>query len=146
MDVLTSEQRRLCMSRNRGRDTVPELMLRKALWAAGCRYRVSAKLPGRPDIAFIRARVAVFVDGCFWHACPIHSTRPRSNSAFWAAKLERNVMRDQEVSLRLTNDGWCVFRFWEHEVRSDLFAVVDKISKAVRSCPLCPESTSFALA
>lgn len=139
MDVLTSDQRRLCMSRNRGRDTGPEMKLRKALWAAGHRYRVRTKLPGRPDIAFIGARVAVFVDGCFWHACPVHSTRPRSNTAFWAAKLARNVVRDQEVSLQLSNDGWCVVRFWEHEVRSDLPAVVDKVSKAVKS-RTCPKS------
>lgn len=138
MDVLTSEQRRLCMSRNRGQDTGPELMLRKALWAAGHRYRVHAKLPGRPDVTFVKARVAVFVDGCFWHACPMHSSRPRSNSAFWTAKLERNIARDQEVTMRLTNEGWRVFRFWEHEVHSNLSAVIEQISKALKSGPPCP--------
>ena len=110
------------MSRNRARDTKPELALRRALWAAGLRgYRTHARgIPGRPDIAFTRARVAVFVHGCFWHGCPEHSHLPRSNSAFWKAKFERNRARDARKEADLLAAGWVVLTFWEHEVASDL--------------------------
>lgn len=85
-DVMTPEQRSRCMSHVRGKDTKPELLLRRALWKKGLRYRLFNKLPGRPDILFIRKRVAIFVDGCFWHGCPEHGTQPRSNADFWKKK------------------------------------------------------------
>lgn len=130
-DVMTPEQRRRCMSRIRGRDTGPELRLRRALWARGLRYRVSYKLPGRPDIAFVGSRVAVFVDGCFWHGCPEHGVRPKTNTAFWDNKLEENRVRDVRVAEELENQKWKVIRFWEHQIMDDLDAVVDAVLKAI---------------
>jgi DNA mismatch endonuclease (patch repair protein) len=104
------------MSRQRRRDTAPELALRRALHALGLRYRVHlAGLPGRPDVVLTRARVAVFVDGCFWHRCPEHGVPPRSNAEWWRDKLARNVERDREVDHQLQRLGWEVVRVWEHE-------------------------------
>ena len=131
-DVLTQEQRRRCMSHNRDRDTKPEMLLRRALWARGCRYRLRCRLPGRPDIIFVSARVAVFVDGCFWHGCPIHATRPKVNEQFWARKLQANSERDRAVNDQLGALGWTVLRVWEHEVRRDAGAAAARIETAVR--------------
>ena len=107
------------MRANRGRDTGPELAVRRALHARGLRYRVDHPLPvdrrRRADIAFTRAKVAVFVDGCFWHGCPEHGTTPRTNTAFWAAKFARNRERDEDTRSLLEASGWTVLRFWEHE-------------------------------
>lgn len=105
------------MARIRGRHTGPERLLRKLLWGAGLRYRIHAQTPvGRPDIVFPGSRVAVFVDGCFWHGCPDHYVRPRSSGAFWSAKLVENVNRDAAQTLRLEALGWRVCRLWEHDV------------------------------
>lgn len=104
------------MSRVRSRDTAPEMQLRRALHAAGMRYRLSGALPGRPDLVFTRARIAVFIDGCYWHGCPVHATRPKTNAAWWAAKLDRNIERDCEVNAALRAEGWQVIRVWAHEL------------------------------
>ncbi|WP_418219954.1 very short patch repair endonuclease [Candidatus Thiodictyon syntrophicum] len=116
------------MSRNRGRDTGPEVVLRKALWQKGLRYRISYPLPGRPDLVFVAARLAIFVDGCFWHGCPIHYQAPENNSQFWKRKIERTIERDREVEDSLTSVGWQVLRLWEHEVRTDTSACVERIA------------------
>lgn len=116
VDVLTPAQRKYCMSRIRGKDTKPEIVLRKLLWAAGCRYRLKNRLPGRPDIVFPRSKLAVFVDGCFWHGCPKHAVMPKTNRAFWRKKLSRNMQRDREVNHQLRKMGWRVVRLWEHQV------------------------------
>lgn len=122
------------MSKQRRRDTVPEVQLRKALFARGLRYRVDAPLPGmarrRADVLFTRRRIAVFVDGCFWHSCPEHGTLPRSNHDWWVAKLEKNVARDRETDAHLLALGWVVLRFWEHE---DMDAATETITRALRS-------------
>ncbi len=122
------------MSRQRRRDTSPELLLRRELHRRGLRYRVDAPLPGMPrrraDVLFTRARVAVFVDGCFWHACPEHRTSPAHNGAWWARKLEANVARDRETDARLADAGWTALRFWEHE---DAVRAADDVAAAVRS-------------
>lgn len=99
-DVLTPEQRRQCMSRNKGRDTGPEMKLRRALWRKGLRYRLrwGRQLPGNPDIVFVSTRLVIFVDGCFWHGCPIHATQPKTNTRFWQQKLDGNKQRDHRVS------------------------------------------------
>jgi len=118
-DVLTPAQRRYCMSRIRGKDTKPELVLRKLLWSAGHRYRLKSRLPGKPDIVFPRSKVAVFIDGCFWHGCPKHAVLPKTNRAFWRRKLSRNIQRDQEVNRQLRKMSWRVVRLWEHEVEAN---------------------------
>lgn len=105
--------------RQRVRDTAPELALRQLLHARGLRYRVDqAPVPGsrrRADVVFPRARIAVFVDGCFWHRCPQHFTAPKSNAQWWRDKIERTVQRDRETDQILATAGWVVLRVWEHE-------------------------------
>lgn len=111
-----NEQVRSRLSRQASKDTVPELQLRRALHAAGVRFRVHrSDLPGSPDIVLPRLRLAVFVDGCFWHCCPLHGNLPRNNAEWWAAKLARNVARDTEKDAALRLCGWDVLRVWEHE-------------------------------
>ena len=95
--------------------TKPEVALRRELHRRGMRFRVQAQLPGRPDVAFTRAKLAIFVDGCFWHACPDHGTLPKNNRQWWAAKLEANVMRDRLKDEQLVSLGWHVLHVWEHE-------------------------------
>jgi DNA mismatch endonuclease, patch repair protein len=101
------------------RDTKPELDLRRALHARGRRYKVDAQVvPGlrrRADMVFVAARVAVFVDGCFWHSCPEHATKPRSNAEWWRQKLQANRVRDDDTDRRLAECGWLPIRIWAHE-------------------------------
>jgi DNA mismatch endonuclease, patch repair protein len=122
------------MEGQRRRDTKPELALRSLLWARGLRYRVDHKvLSGmrrRADLAFLGPRVAVFVDGCFWHRCPEHGSMPRANREWWAAKLDRNVERDRDTDARLAAAGWLVVRIWEHDRLDD---AVTRIEQAVRA-------------
>ena len=112
----------------RRRNTTPELALRRLLHARGLRYRVdTAPLPGvrrRADVVFTRVRLAVFVDGCFWHSCPIHATRPKANAEWWATKLETTVARDRDTDTTLTAAGWAVVRVWEHEPPTEAAAKV----------------------
>lgn len=115
----------------RSKHTAPELALRKALWARGLRYRLHHKLPGSPDISFIGQRVAVFVDGCFWHGCPDHYSRPRTNCEYWDAKLRRNIARDAEAQRKLHDLGWCAVRIWEHDLRRHPARIVDRIASLV---------------
>ena len=100
-------------------DTAPELALRQALWHAGLRYRVQYKVPGLPrrkiDIAFTRQKLAVQVDGCFWHGCPEHGTVPGRNTEWWRWKIQRNQARDRDTDARLAELGWSVIHVWEHE-------------------------------
>jgi DNA mismatch endonuclease (patch repair protein) len=126
--LLTKSER---MARVKSRDTGLEIMLRRALWAAGCRYRLRAKLPGHPDVAFPGARLAVFIDGCFWHGCPDHYRAPVTNVAYWSAKLYRNVTSDRVVEGRLGELGWSVIRVWEHEVKVDVGGAVQRIREAL---------------
>jgi DNA mismatch endonuclease, patch repair protein len=100
------------------RDTPCELAIRSAVHRLGLRFRVDWQLPGtrrRADLAFVSARVAVFVDGCFWHGCPQHATWPKANASWWRTKLKGNVKRDRDTDTRLSDSGWKVMRFWEHE-------------------------------
>src|SRR5262245_55833621 len=105
------------MLANRRRNTRPEVRLRSALHGHGLRYRVDHKIGSgrsapRPDVVFTQARVAVFVDGCFWHGCPEHGTQPRTNSDYWRAKLARNRQRDEANTAMLESQGWSVVRVW----------------------------------
>ncbi|RYC30284.1 DNA mismatch endonuclease Vsr [Lichenibacterium minor] len=114
-DVLTPEQRRLNMSRIRGKDTKPELILRKGLHAAGFRYRLHAKdLPGRPDMVFTRFRAVIMVHGCFWHghSCPMFKL-PTTRREFWVAKIAGNQQRDEQALMRLATASWRVLTVWE---------------------------------
>jgi len=106
------------MSRQKSRNTQPEIRLRRVLHGRGLRFRVNfapeASVRRTPDIVFTRARVVIFVDGCFWHRCPEHRTIPRTNDEWWAAKLARNAQRDRETDASFTGLGWKVVRVWEH--------------------------------
>lgn len=95
-DVLTKEQRSYCMSQIRGKNTKPEVILRKALWSMGYRYRIKNKLPGKPDLIYPSLKVAIFVDGCFWHKCPKHFQPPKTRQIFWENKINANVERDKK--------------------------------------------------
>jgi DNA mismatch endonuclease (patch repair protein) len=97
-------------------DTKPEVALRRELHRRGMRYRTHLKqLPGHPDIVFTGAKIAVFVDGCFWHGCPAHGRQPRHNSDWWEAKLENTRRRDRRNTRKLRTQGWSVVHVWEHE-------------------------------
>lgn len=126
-DVMTPAQRSRCMAKIQGKNTAPETVLRTALWATGLRYRIHAKLPGKPDIVFPRAKIVVFIDGCFWHRCPLHGAMPRSNAEFWERKLNGNVVRDRRNEETLKRLGWYVVRYWEHQVESELEKLVREI-------------------
>lgn len=124
---MTPKQRSHCMSRIRSANTKPEMHLRRALWAAGLRFRVRGKTCGRPDVVFTRSKLAVFVDGCFWHGCPVHGTHPKTNQGYWRSKIEGNKARDERVSAQLHALGWSVMRFWLHQLDDDLPRVVEQI-------------------
>jgi DNA mismatch endonuclease, patch repair protein len=122
----------LRMTSQRQRDTKGELELRSLLHRRGLRFRVHALLPGlrrRSDIVFTRARVAVFVDGCFWHGCPEHGSWPKQNANWWREKIEANQRRDRDTDARLKASGWTVVRVWEHD---DPTRAADRIAEIVR--------------
>lgn len=129
------EARRSIMRANKRRDTGPELLLRSALHRSGLRFRVDFPIrPGggrlvRPDVVFTRRRIAVYVDGCFWHGCPVHWRPSRTNSAYWDEKVIVNRERDAQITQVLEADGWTVFRFWEHESMID---AAQTVREAVR--------------
>lgn len=122
------------MQANRSRDTGPELEIRRLLHSMGFRYRVDVRpvkeIRRRADIVFGPARVAVFVDGCFWHCCPEHGSVPATNVDYWVPKLERNVERDEETNDLLKKEGWRVIRIWEHQ---DPVASARRIAKEVEN-------------
>jgi DNA mismatch endonuclease (patch repair protein) len=122
------------MRANRRRDTGPEIRLRAALHARGLRFRADLLVEAggvrvRPDVVFTRRKVAVFVDGCFWHCCPDHGNTPKANRAYWSPKLARNRARDQRVNSALLEAGWVVLRVWEHD---DAQEAADWIERACR--------------
>ncbi|MFE2127569.1 very short patch repair endonuclease [Streptomyces amritsarensis] len=125
------------MSRQARRNTGPELAVRKLLHAAGLRYRLQVKVPTMPrrtiDIAFPGAKVAVFLDGCFWHGCPEHATQPKANAQWWREKLDKNMARDRETSELLAAAGWTVLRFWEHETAESVVARVIDVRRGATS-------------
>jgi DNA mismatch endonuclease (patch repair protein) len=131
-DFMSPATRSRVMSRIRSKDTKPELALRRALFAAGVRgWRCHPKtVPGKPDLAFTRARVAVFVDGRFWHGHPDYFTFGKSG-AYWDAKIERTQERDRLANEALARAGWTVVRFWDFEVEKDLSSCVGRVVDAV---------------
>ncbi len=124
-DIFDKDKRSEIMSKVKSKNTTPEIKLRKALYKSGIRgYRINMKLPGSPDIVFIRAKIAIFVDGCFWHGCPKCYALPKDNIEFWKAKLERNQNRDKKVNQQLSEMGWRVVRFWEHDIQKNIDEVI----------------------
>ena len=130
------EARSRLMKKIRSRDTKPELKLRKALWSRGYRYRKDvSSLPGKPDIAFKKYKIAIFIDGEFWHGYNWEEKKNKikRNRAYWIPKIERNMQRDRQYTLQLQKMGFWVFRFWEHKIKNDfdtcLNAIVECIEK-----------------
>ena len=134
-DTMTPQQRYICMSRNRAKDTRPELALRGGLWHKGFRYRLNDKrLPGSPDIVLPKYRTVIFVHGCFWHGhkdCKYY-TVPKTNTEFWLAKVARNQERDQEVWRKLEAKGWNVIIVWECQLKkANLDETVDRVTAKI---------------
>ncbi|WP_217179803.1 very short patch repair endonuclease [Streptomyces sp. AC495_CC817] len=124
----SSAARRRNMQAIRSRDTTPERLIRQLLHAQGLRYRVAARpLPNlrrTADMVFRPTKVAVFIDGCYWHGCPEHYVPPKTNQGYWSDKVARNMARDRDTDQRLTEAGWTVLRFWEHESSSECAAQI----------------------
>lgn len=120
--------------------------MRRLLHASGLRYRVNVPVPGMPrrtiDIVFGKARIAVFMDGCFWHGCPEHATQPKANAEWWRAKLDKNMARDLETTRLLREAGWTVLRFWEHEDPSVVARIVAEAKGASDDSPRHPRVRS----
>ncbi len=132
----TREQISINMKSNKCKDTKPEILLRKELWGRHLRYRKNYKyLDGKPDIVFIGAKIAVFVDGKMWHGYDWENQKNefKSNREFWIPKIERNIERDYEVNLALIESGWAVLRFWDFEIKKDVKACADKIERAYKN-------------
>ncbi|MGW3241932.1 very short patch repair endonuclease [Streptomyces sp. NPDC001070] len=132
------------MSKQVSRDTAIELAVRRLLYAVGYRYRVNVPVPDMPrrtiDIAFAKLKIAVFLDGCFWHGCPQHATSPRANAEWWRIKLDRNMARDRETTQHLIDMGWTVLRYWEHEDPATIASAIEARIAATRA--VAPDKTA----
>lgn len=137
----SSAARRRNMQAIRSRDTTPERLVRRLVHAQGLRYRVSARplsdLRRTADMVFRPARVAVFIDGCYWHGCPEHYVSPKTNPGYWSDKVARNMARDRDTNERLREAGWLVLRFWEHEP-------AEECSEAIRQAVVSRRAASPA--
>ncbi len=134
LDPFSPKERRRVMQAVGKNDTEPEIKLRRALWSAGLRYRLHRRIAGtRPDLCFLGANVAIFVDGCFWHGCPVHYSAPVHNSSFWSEKLRKNQARDRRDDRRLEVASWNVLRYWECEVREEATRIVEEVGQRVRA-------------
>ena len=134
MDRLTSEQRKKCMQSNKSTGTKPELVLAKAMWALGLRYRKnSGSIFGKPDFSFKKYKVAIFVDGEFWHGKDWEQKKAeiKGNREFWIAKIERNIQRDMEVTGYLKAEGWTVLRFWSNDVVKDTSSCAEAVRQVI---------------
>ena len=128
MDRLTKQERSNLMSKVRGKNTKIEVMVRNALRNKGIHnYRVNYRIKGTPDLVFVKEKIAVFVDGCFWHKCPVCYSEPKSNIVYWRKKIVENVNRDLNVDAELIKQGWDVIRIWEHDVKNNLAGAITKI-------------------
>ena len=133
-DNLTPEQRHKNMTHIKSTNTKIEKDITKALWNLGYRFRKNVKgLPGKPDIAIKNYKIVIFLDSCFWHKCPEHFKKPKSNLEYWEPKIKRNVERDAEINRYYQNKNWHILRIWEHEVKKDFDNTLAKISKFIDS-------------
>lgn len=126
----TTKKRSKIMSKIRGKNSKPEMLFRKALWAKDVRYRVDNKrLPGRPDISIEKYKLAIFIDGEYWHGYNWEIRKPKikTNRDFWIPKIERNIQRDRQVNKELSDLGYTVFRFWEHEIKENLDRCINDV-------------------
>ena len=147
MDTFSPEKRSEIMRRVKSTDTSIEVKLRKELWRRGLRgWRIHPKhVLGHPDIVFRGRKIALFIDGCFWHGCPICRRTPRSGDDYWENKIAGNMARDRKYYGLLTSNGWLVIRLWEHEVKRDLAGCVFRVLAAIcsrESGHKCPKAVS----
>jgi len=127
MDRISKKTRSKIMRAIKSNNTKPEILLRKALSKLGYRYKAHYG-PFKIDIAFPSKKIAIFVDGCFWHQCPWHSHKPKTNKSYWVPKLKRNVLRAKKINVKLRRLGWKVIRVWEHELK---LTVPRRVSSAI---------------
>ena len=134
MDKLTKEQRHKCMSAIKGRNTKPELLVRKFLFSRGFRYRLNhPRLPGHPDLVLRKYRTVIFVNGCFWHGHDCRNTRPAENKEYWQKKCERNMKHDKDVTAMFEARGWKVLRIWECELKKRNETILDEKIQSILS-------------
>ncbi len=132
-DFITSDKRSKIMASIKGKDTKPEILLRRALRKAGHKgYRIRSRLPGKPDLVFSRHKVAVFVDGDFWHGYNWKNLKKIPPQGFWQRKITNNILRDKKTDYRLRAQGWRVIRIWEHEINGNLVSYIRKISNFLK--------------
>ena len=135
VDHVSSRRRSDIMRAVRSKNTKLELLVRRAVWNRGIRYRTNVKdLLGKPDMAIRKLQIVVFIDSCFWHGCSEHSQTPKSNITFWTNKIARNVERDKFVTSEYQRMGWRVIRVWEHDVIHNLDKIVDEIVDTIQAC------------
>ncbi len=135
MDVHNKQQRSFNMSRIKNRDTKPEISFRKYIWEKGVRgYRLHVKLKGKPDLYFPGRKVAVFIDGCFWHQCPECFRKPATNKKFWSKKIKENIKRDLATDIELCKNGVRVLRLWEHEIEKFPQESYRKLKQLINIC------------
>jgi DNA mismatch endonuclease (patch repair protein) len=127
-DIFTKEKRSEIMSKVKGKNTQLEMGVRKELWQRGIRYRIHCKsLPGTPDISSKKNKLAIFIDGCFWHGCPKHSTIPATNTAFWEQKIKQNINKRKHIKKELRNMNYTVLEYFECELKNDFNAIIEEI-------------------
>lgn len=130
MDNVSKETRSRIMSSIRGKNTKPEITIRRLLWSKGMRYRIHNKrVFGIPDITNRSKSIAIFIDGCFWHGCSICYKEPKTNTGFWRDKVKRNAVRRKQVVAHLKKENWTVLEYWEHEINSNPEKIVKEISR-----------------
>lgn len=132
-DKMTKEQRRKTMQAIKAQSKL-ENTVSKAVWNRGFRFRKNVRsLFGTPDIVIQKYRVVIFIDSCFWHGCPLHGTRPKTNQEFWNKKLDRNIERDKEVTQHYKDINWNILRIWEHDIRNDFENTIDEIAQFIQT-------------
>ncbi len=132
----TTKERSKLMGKIKAKDTKPEIMFRKALWAKGYRYRKNVKkLPGKPDVVLNKSKLVIFIDGEFWHGYNWEEKKKtiKSNRAFWIPKIERNMQRDKEVEIELVKLGFTVFRFWEQQIKKQLETCINEVIEHIET-------------
>src|SRR6266852_2612145 len=132
MDKVKPSVRSLIMSRIRSRNTAMEVQFARELRRARISFRQHAKLLGKPDFLFSKAKVVVFLDSCFWHRCPYHYRPPKSRQEYWDPKIEANVKRDKKIRAKYRRSGWGVLRFWEHQIERDISACAEIVFARIR--------------
>ncbi len=134
MDRHTKEQRHKNMQAVKNKKTKLENLVCENLWSKNVRFRRNVKdLPGKPDIAIKKYRVVIFIDSCFWHKCPIHYKAPATNTEFWENKITGNMRRDEDVNAIYKDMGWNILRIWEHEIKTNFDASIEKIINFIQS-------------